>query len=100
MGLTLADVVHPVYVFQNIGIVLRELFLCGFLVILPENLAFQVTDGEIVGVPGALAALDELAHLAAATVNLAAHRVHVYAVLHCEVGAEEVILVACDAALA
>ena len=96
---TFADVVHPIDVLECVGVELLELLADSFFVELPDNVALEVLYFICLAVPAALAALDELADLAAAAINLAAHRVHVDAVLHREVCAEEVVLVASDAAL-
>ena len=99
MGCAFADVVDPIDVLQRVGVELLELLADSFFVELPDNVALEVLYFICLAVPAALAALDELADLAAAAVNLAAHRVHVDAVLHREVCAEEVVLVASDATL-
>ena len=99
MGCAFADVVDPIDVLQRVGVELLELLADCFFVELPDDIAFEVLYLVSLAVPATLCALYELAYLAAATVNLAAHRVHVDAVLHGEVCAEEVVLVACDATL-
>ena len=91
--------VHEVNVLENVWIMLLELSLSLFIVKLPDHISIKILDFVIKAVPGALGSIYDFTHSIGASVNLAAHAVEMNSVLHLEVNAELVVLVAGNAAV-
>ena len=73
MSGALADVVDPVDVLEGVRIVLLEFCACSFLVELPDDVALEVADCEVLRAPVTLGSVDSLAYLGSGSVDLAAH---------------------------
>ena len=93
MHSTLADVVHPVHVFEHVWVVLLEFSFSSSLVVLPDNITLQVLDFVVHAVPRTLSTLNHFTNQVATTIELATHTVQVYTVFHFEVDAEVIVLV-------
>ena len=91
--------VHEVNVLENVWIMLPELSLSLFIVELPDHIAVEILDFVVKTVPAALGSVNDFTHSIGAAVNLAAHAVEMNSVLHLEVNAELVVLVAGNAAV-
>ena len=90
---------------ERIGIVLLMLGFFRLQIVAPEHIAVQILDHagtahHRTALPCAFRTMDELADIRVATVDLAAHAVHVHAVLVFEIDAEIIVLVSRHATLA
>ena len=91
--------VHEVNVLENVRIMLLELGLGLLIVEFPDHIALEILDFVVETVPGSLGSADDFANGIGTSVNLAAHTVEMYSVLHLEVNAELVVLVSRNAAV-
>ena len=85
---------------QRVRVVLLVGGIFGRAVVLPYDVALQVADGEVGAAPRSFGSLDEFADVGIAAVDLAAHAVHMNAVVVFEIYAEIVVLIPRHAALA